>query len=234
MRMPAPIEETEFLDCLARAVERTKDFIARLTDYQGGEVRTEYLITADVAREFVERGFEVKVECLNRNLVNALTRLPGSTPKKSLGAKRTDVAVLSSGLVPLAIIEVKIGVKALGRVKADLKKIADTIRMMKRTVSKDVIGAMVFQIHVSPSRSRYHAADFLKAAKRIECGVEKELALYAAIHKDFAFAMHPLQPSDEGAVGREIEVVGDEKAWGADGHATRYHAILLRQVLLDR
>lgn len=68
------MQEDEVLEALAKGVRRTSDLIRQAAEYHGGAVRTEYLLTADIAREFIERHFQVKVECLNRSLVNALTR----------------------------------------------------------------------------------------------------------------------------------------------------------------
>ena len=155
--MISEIPEEQFLDALRRGVERTTNLIARVTDYHGGAVQTEYMITADLAREFMERDFEVWVECLNRVLVNGMTALKEARPRRTLRSKRTDVAIVQNGIIPLAMIEVKIGAKGLNRLKVDLDKISATIGMMKAKFAAKVIGAAVFQIHIPGSRNRYHA-----------------------------------------------------------------------------
>jgi hypothetical protein len=217
-----------FLEALRCGVQRTTDLIARVTEYRGGEVRTEYMITADLAREFMERDFEVMVECLNRRLVNAMIKLKGSTPVKTLRSKRTDVAIVRDGLVPLPMIEVKIGVRRFTRLKGDLDKIATTIEMMRANYAAKVIGAAVFQVHIPGSRNMYHASEFKAAARKVEKTLESDIVAYARLHSNFRFTMHPLQSPDGGVVGRDLEIVGNELAWGAHGHATRYHAILIQ------
>lgn len=226
----ARIDEIQFLGVLTKGVNRTKDFIAKLTDYRGGSVKTEYILTTDIAREFVDLDYEVKVECLNRTLVNGFTKKKSVVPRKLLGAKRTDVAIVSD-VIPRALIEVKIGVKNLGRLKADLKKIADTILMMKEGVSSNVLGAVVFEIHVPNAQNRLHEKDFLNAAVKIERSISKELAIFGKRYKELCFTMYHLQDHFSGVVGREIEENFGEKSWGIGGHATRYHAILLSRAL---
>jgi hypothetical protein len=67
------IDENAFLEALTRCVARTTNLIAKATDSHGGPVMTEYLLTADIAREFIEPGYPVTVECPNRTFVNAMT-----------------------------------------------------------------------------------------------------------------------------------------------------------------
>lgn len=222
------IDEASFLEALTAGVRRTTDLIARITEYHGDAVRTEYMITADLAREFMERGHEVKVECLNRKLVNGMVALKSARPFKVLKSMRTDVAILRDSLIPLAMVEVKIGVKTLRPLKADLKKITDTIAMMQAKYAAKVIGAAVFQVHIPGSRSRYYAEQFKAAAEKAEKGIETELTTYAAGYPEFRFTMHALQGANDGFVGRDLEPDGDSFAWGQHGHATRYHAILIR------
>jgi hypothetical protein len=92
---------------------------------------TEYLLTADIAREFTERDYPVTVECHNRMFVNAITGLKAAQPRKLLRSKRTDVAVIDAGLIPLALIEVKIRVKKHRAIKGDLDKITNTMSLLK-------------------------------------------------------------------------------------------------------
>lgn len=193
MKSAAGIPEAEFLEALQRGVRRTTDLIARVTEYHGGPVQTEYMITADLAREFMERDFEVKVECLNRNLVNGMTALKGVTPRKELGAMRTDVAIVQDNLIPLALIEVKIGVKKLGRLKDDLDKITATIALMKARFAAQVIGAAVFQVHIPGTCARYSDHQFKTAAEEVETGLEAKVGSYASSRPDFSFSMHSLQ-----------------------------------------
>jgi hypothetical protein len=222
------IDENAFLEALKDGVARTTNLIAKATDYHGGPVMTEYLLTADIAREFIERDYPVAVECHNRMFVNAITGLKAAQPRKLLRSKRTDVAVIEDGLIPLALIEVKIRVKKLRAIKGDLDKITTTMSLLKANFAATVIGAVVFQVHIAGTKNRTHAAEFKAAAEKVEKRLQAELASYAPSRPDFRFTMHPLQSDDGGIVEREIEGFGDEAAWGAHGHATRYHVIIIR------
>lgn len=223
----ASISETDFVDALKFGVQRTRNLIGRLTDYHGGAVKTEYLITADIAREFIERGYETRVECLNRHMVNAMTELNGAA-RKNLHSKRTDIAIIQDGIIPLAIIEVKIRANKFSRVQQDLNKITSTMSMMQAKFASKVIGASVFEMHIPGSRKRFSVEQLKEAALKIESTFETQLQNYALEKPDFAFSMKPLQPPESGIIGREIESVGGQLAWSQDGHATRYHVILIR------
>ncbi len=218
------IDENKFLEALRSGVARTTNLIAKATDYHGGPVMTEYLLTADIAREFIERDYPVTVECPNRMFVNPMTGLKAAQPRKVLRSKRTDVAIIGDGLIPLALIEVKIRVRKLRAVKGDLNKITTTISLLKAAFAARVIGAVVFQVHIPGTGNRIYADDFKTAAEKVESALRAELDTYAQSRSGFSFEMHPLQSADGGIVGREVEEDGDELAWGAHGHATRYLA----------
>jgi hypothetical protein len=222
------INENAFLEALKHGVARTTNLIAKATDYHGGPVMTEYLLTADIAREFIERDYPVTVECHNRMFVNAMTGLKAAQPRKLLRSKRTDVAILEDRLIPLALIEVKIRVKKLNAIKGDLDKITTTMSLLKANFAAKVIGAIVFQVHIPGARNRTYAAEFKSAVVKLEKRLQAELDSYAPSRLDFRFTMHPLQSDDGGIVEREIEGHGEEAAWGTDGHATRYHVIIIR------
>jgi hypothetical protein len=236
--MVVKIPETSFIAALKEGISRTTELIARATEYHGGPVQTEYLITADVAREFIERDFEVKVECLNRKLIHGLTAAKKSHGKRSiarrkLGRKRTDVAVLKDGLIPLAIIEIKIGIRKFGRrLKDDLAKITTTIGMMRADYAANTIGAAVFQVHIPGSKNGFDSTAQLKAkAERVEKTLRADLMRYAKSQSDFEITMHPLQSPDGGIVATDVELDNDgEKTLGSPGHATRYHVVIIRSL----
>lgn len=225
--MTKRLSQDDFLDILKKGVARTTNLIARLTDYHGGPVETEYLITTDIFRELVERELDAKVEYLNRRLINAMNILTGSKPQKVLRSKRTDIVVVDH-FATLAMIEVKIRVSSLAGIRKDLDKITQTISLMKGSSAAKVIGASVFQIHIRGARHRFYAEQFKAKADRLEKRIADGLATYAASHTDFALKLHSLQPEGAGIVGRDLDLEGDDLVWGADGHATRYHAILIR------
>lgn len=223
------IDENLFVECLRAGVERTKGLLARLTEYHGGPVQTEYLLTADIAREFIERDYEVAVECLNRSLVNGLTATNAREARKWLKSKRTDVALIYTGLIPIGIIELKIGVSSLRKIQDDISKIKTTISLLKPQFAHRTIGAVVFQVHVGGGRRRTYAHEFEKAVFAVEKRIRDSLTTYASNNKDFSLKMLPLQGPGDGIVERALEPDGDSLAWGEDGHATRYHAIIIRK-----
>ncbi|RUX23405.1 hypothetical protein EOA27_00620 [Mesorhizobium sp. M2A.F.Ca.ET.037.01.1.1] len=137
------------------------------------------------------------------------------------------MAVVESDLIPLAIVEVKIGVSKLTRLKGDLEKISTTLALMQPKFASRAVGALVFQMHTT-SKKWYRAEQFRAAAEAKEKRLREELRIFAKGRTDTIFAMHSLQRPDEGVTGRAVDGIGEEAEWGAFGHATRYHAILIR------
>jgi hypothetical protein len=220
-------DDRELLDALRKGAERSSDIIAKITDYHGGALTTEYMLTSDIARELIEQNFEVRVECLNRYLVNALVKKAAADPS-SLGSQRTDVAVLGSALVPAALIEVKIDVRTLRKIRPDLVKIASTISMLKFSFVKGVIGASIFQVHVQGNDRRWKRSHLKSDIEKIEKSLRDDLIAHARENVDFSFSMHPLQAEDAGIVERDVEDHGNGSEWGVHGHATRFYAVLIR------
>ena len=62
---------------------------AHAIDYHPGPTTTEYLLTADIARKFIEVHFATRVEFLNRKVVNALTERKPTPKLEPLKGKRT-------------------------------------------------------------------------------------------------------------------------------------------------
>lgn len=226
--MPNEIKDQALLALLRRGAMRSSDLIAKITDYHGGPVTTEYMITSDIARELIEQNYEVEVEYLNRKMVNGTTMRRSGLPVKKFGSQRTDVAVLKDRLIPMAIIEVKIGVKTLNAIKGDLLKIADTIRSLKPQYASRVRGASIFQVHVAGSSKRYKKEHLKEAIQQVEKTLRDELKAYGGRNAGFRFSFQAFQTADEGIVPRELEPDGDNLAWGQQGHATRFYAVLIR------
>jgi hypothetical protein len=226
----AIISDDDLIDMLRSGLKRTKDLIAHLTEYHGGPVLTEYLLTGDLAREFVDRQYEVKVECLNRSHLNVLTATDASKAWKKLKARRTDISIVS-GSTLLALIEVKIGVRTLQKLKCDLDKIACTLAFMSPRFACDVIGAAVFQVHISGGENLFYVDQLKPAIGSVEQRLAKDLDIYARSQPGFSFELRPLQGANEGIVGRDIETEPDgEQSWGQYGHATRYYAIVIKSI----
>lgn len=223
------ISEAKFICILKRGARCTADFMAQLTDYHGGPTKTEYILTVDIARAFQKDKYEVQVEFLNRKIVNGLTKRKDWTERKKLGSQRTDVAVMNAGIVPQAIVEIKIGVGGtLYKIKDDLEKILNTIEGMEADFASRVRAAAVFQVYV-PGRSKDPSLDHLKRRiKKIETSLEENIETFAKNWSEFNFRLVPLQGDDEGFTATETEIEEDgTKALGQNGHATRYYAIII-------
>lgn len=229
----ASITNDELCDLLKAGVARTKALMDKITEYHGGPVETEYLLTGDLLRALTEADYSVKVEYLNRYVMNGLTALPTTTPdlkaaRKKLRSKRTDI-VITDMFTPLAMIEIKIGVSSLRKLKIDLDKITSTIALLKEPYSIRIVGAVLFQLHVGARKDRYKAEDYLAPAKTREARIKKELEGYELLKPGFSFEWRALQGDDDGVQARALEPDGDGLAWSTAGHATRYHAILIRK-----
>jgi hypothetical protein len=217
--MPYAITDAMLIERLKKGVKRTKDLIAHATDYHGGPTTTEYLLTADIAREFIETHHETQVEFLNRRVVNALTERVGAPRRPPLRGKRTDIVLLYTTLMPVALIEIKIGVATLHGIASDLDKITDTFARLNSTYSSKVVGAVVFQVHVRAVKGRTTEDRILQEVGRKEERISVQLAEYAVKHAEFSFRMVALQAPDAGIAASDED---------NDGHATRYHVVLIR------
>jgi hypothetical protein len=153
--------------------------------------------------------------------------------RKSLGSCRTDIVVWQNEVIPLAIIEIKIGVKTLRKIADDPEKITGTIDMLKSQYSSRVVGASVFQVHVEGSDKRPDIPKLTAAIEKIEKKLGTALRDHEKAKPGFSFAMHPLQPANAGIVGQELEGDGDDLSWGVHGHATRFYAVLIRSTKPD-
>ena len=217
--VPDKISEDALISGLRRGVERTKSLIAHWTDYHGGPTTTEYLLTSDIAREFIEAYYETRVEFLNRRLVNGLTALKPAPALDPLNSKRTDVVLLYGDLIPVAVSEVKIGVATLNGISGDLDKITDTFRRLNSTSASKVIGAVVFQVHIGTTKTRNTMAELKAEIEKKERRIKTALSVYAKDNDGFAFRMVSLQGPDEGIAASDED---------NSGHATRYHVVVIR------
>lgn len=223
------ITEENFVETLRRGVTRTSSFMAQLTDFHGGPTKTEYLLTSDIARAFLENHEEVRLEHQNRFLINVRTKLRDCPNGGNIGRRRTDVVVLHSGILPKAMIEVKIGVGGtLSKVSDDLIKMAETIRSMKADIARKVRVASVFQTHMVASRSDVDALKLRARMQERERKLEKAISVFETVWPDFSFKLVSLQGQDTGFVATEIcEEEDGSMSLGQKGHATRYYAIIM-------
>lgn len=211
--------EAVLLDALKKGVARAANLIALVTEYHGGPITTEYLLTSDIAREFIERDWETKVECLSRTLVNGLTAEKAGPRRRRLGKTRTDIVLLNTPLIPLAVVEVKVGVRTFSKIERDLRKIIDLIERMKPEIAANLIGAIVFEVHLEGASRLASKMGLKQAARTLEDGLKARTVAYATTKPGFLFAITPLQRSGQG-------IVEADEDW--DGHASRFHAIILR------
>ena len=223
-------DDHELLAALKRGVERSNDIIDKVTEYHGGPLTTEYILTSDIARELIEQGFLVNVECLNRRAVNALVSKKASG-YRSMGSKRTDLVIWGTELIPAALIEVKIGVKTLRKIRPDLRKITRTISMLKPEFARRVVGSSIFQVHVQGSARKWKRAHLQSAIEKIENNLDSALTQHAKGQRGFSFSMYPLQSEHAGIVEREVEDYGQGQEQGQHGHATRFYAVLIRSTV---
>ncbi|MCD8537526.1 MAG: hypothetical protein LRY56_08590 [Burkholderiaceae bacterium] len=222
--------ENEFLEILRDGVKRTMDFMAHLTEYHGGAVTTEYLLTTDIARAFLSRGHEVRVEKLNRHLVNGLTKRKNWKPQEKIGSRRTDVAVTESELIPVALVEVKIGVNSgIAKIVGDLGKMANLIESLDWKFAKRVRAASVFQVHVAGRANNIDLARLKCVMSEREKVISSQLSELEKAWPVFSFSLEPLMNEDEGFVSTQTETEDDgSEVIGKYGHAIRYYAVVLR------
>jgi hypothetical protein len=219
------------LEQLRLGIEASKQLMAFQTEYHGGPVQTEYILTADAARSLADRfSTDVAVECPYRDLVNPLN---AQQLKKSVfRGTRADVTVKNSLNPPVAVIEFKIRVRRFADIQGDISKISRLLSAFKPNLCDQTLGIAAFQAHV-PARENWITKDrVLAKAKIVESKLKADLSTYAAQHPDFTFDWHEFQGPDEGAMGRELDGSPDDPdaAWGKRGHATRYHAVLIRRL----
>jgi hypothetical protein len=190
------LTEQQLLDALRAGVKRSSHLIALITDFHGGPVTTEYILTADIARELIDRDYEVAVEFANRKLANGLTARKGVNARKSLGSRRTDIVILRDSLIPAALIEVKIGVRSLGKLKGDLAKLAGTIDLLKSSYAAHIVAAIVYQVHVAGTDKMEWRDQLLLAIRKIETRMESELEKHRVTAPGYSFTIHHLQSYD--------------------------------------
>lgn len=225
------VNESELVDGLRSGVRRTRDFMDMLTEYHGGPAETEYLLTSDIAREFLQKGHEVRVEALNRHFCSTLASKQAKAARSALGSKRTDVAI-GHDIMPDALVEVKIRIDNIGGLRKDLEKLTDTIRFMAPHRHRKILAASVFQMHIRATKKRWKREHFLTALNAFEEKFRAQLGEFGQLKKDFCFSFEDLQNKyDEGVVDfSHSEEPNGSKVIDANGHVTRYYAVLIKHI----
>jgi hypothetical protein len=223
------LDEKTLIERIEAGIARTQGLIAVLTDYEGGPVSTEYLLTADIAREFVEAGYETGVEVMNRSVCNALVSPAPALARQQCGTTRTDVVVWNS-LMPLALVELKIRIRTLGGLISDLEKIVATLNWLHPHVRQDVFGASVFQVHLKGRRGRETRQEFEHDLQAVERALRSDLRCHEKTIAGFDFELIALRPNPgDGIVPRRLEPEeGGNMAWGPHGYAIQYYLVLIR------
>lgn len=225
------ISEADLIEGLKAGVLRTRRFMAQVTDFHGGPAETEYLITTDIARAFLDRHQQVRVEALNRDFCNAVASNAARKASASLGLQRTDVT-LGDCLLPSALIEVKIRIRSLGGIAGDLNKMIDTMGWMTPSRHRSLLAASVFQVHTPATKKRWERVHFERAVARIEKQLEQDLKDFAAGKPDFDFRLHRLHDPADGIEDFSLEETEDGLlSYGQPGHAVSYYAVIVKHRL---
>ena len=235
--MQGIISEKDFLDILRSGIDRTSDYMHQLTNYHGGPTTTEYILTSDIARAFLEKGHEVHVEYLNRNIANGYAKKEGKSHSIiKFGKKRTDVVVTHSKLLPRAMVEIKIGIRnTLGLIKQDLEKIAGTLEYLKAGIAAEVRAAVVFQTYIAGSSNDFEITNLKKRMIKREDKLKASLAKFGAGWPQFTFELTPLQDGNSGYSPTQVyEHPEEEWEIGENGHVTRYYAIIIKSLRVEQ
>ncbi len=225
--------QERMLDAVRAGVGGAADFMARLTEYRGAPVETEYLITVEIARALLEADYKVAFEYMPRQVSRSLAWDDGKT--FDLGTARFDIAAHHEMdphyiFLPTLLVEAKIGVRKLGgKLEADLNKVVAFMDGLKPNWAQHVLAAFVFQVHRGSARPG-KVALWRRRADETEALIRHELESYARHWPGFEFEMRPLYGPGGGAVDDEILYEPDGSGHlGQPGHVARCNTILVRR-----
>lgn len=225
------LSEKNLLSCVKSGINNSQSFIDRLTEYHGGPIGIEYILTTDIARALLDKFDTVSVEHHYARLLNALSA--PSANRKLFRSTRADVVVINDLHPPPLVVEIKIRVRKFEDIKSDVQRIMRLLNAYKPSLAQRSLGIVVFQVHLYGRKNWLESDRILRQIKIIEGKISNQFNSFADSHSDFEFQWWPFQEPDAGAVGRELD--GDpsdpDAAWGRVGHAVRYHGILLRRLV---
>lgn len=187
----------ELLDALAAGTTATLQLMHEQNDRASDEITTEYALTAGVHQHLVCRypgraRLEFPTKRLTQNLVlNGRTLLPWLAVRWSGFRKgRIDIVVgtTPSMLVPLALIEAKIGVGRLAAVTDDLKRFCRLLRVLPVGKTPDLIGVSLFVSR----REGVDADEIIDAVVVHLDALRLELDEFALGYHDLEFDLHEL------------------------------------------
>ena len=251
MRLSA--DEWAMLVEVGKGIADAENFMGELTDYHGDAVKTEYLLSVGIARALLGTAMrQIELEYLLNGLRYSV--LAHREKPWTLGSQRFDVAVLDA-VLPMLMIEAKIRVRSLhGPVETDLGKLIDFLMYLKLECALKMLGASVFQVHVTvpmdpgelvehPSRKRrvrlksprrQCLAETRQRVNDLEITLKAELVAIAAARPGFEFCWVEFQGTNDRIHDDEIDWEGDGEdalqVLGRPGYACRYHGILVRRL----
>lgn len=217
-------------DLVRQGVATTDAYLHELTDYHGGPLKTEYVLTTDIARALLAGQQKVGTEFL-ANKVKDHLYYRAKQASFTLGSRRFDVVALDPVGLPQLAVEIKIGVDSLKKLEGDLRKIIDFLESARAGFATRFLGLVVFQVHRG-TRKHGELARISKGVARLEKGLKQQLATFAKGWSAYELAMMSFQGPNERIYDDEVEVEEDGlKTLGRTCHATRYHAIVIRKTV---
>lgn len=142
-------------------------------DFDLDATSTEYLLTACLLRAALRTHGTAKAEALCKKVVNVLTSSASVAVRKGFGKQRLDV-LIGEYLTPLALVEVKIGVRSARKLTSDADKILTTIDSLDK-VRTPVLGAVVYEVHVPGSGRIATTAQFDAKMTKLAGKIQSEL-----------------------------------------------------------
>jgi hypothetical protein len=222
-------QDLYILRLIKAGIKNSNALMNRLTEYHGGPITTEYLLTGDIARALLDR-FDVGVEVHYKHLINIMNSSVGG--KLTFSNTRADVVVRPDVIsTPDAVIEIKIGVTRFRKISNDITRIIRYFNALKPGHFQKSLGIVAFQIYSPAHKDWYDEVKVLAKAHKIEDELKRELAKFSLGYPDFHLRWLSFQSKNSGAASRELEGhPGDPSAsWGRAGHAIRHHAIIVKR-----
>lgn len=222
-------QEVQF-DLVRKGVAATDAYLHQLTDYHGGPLKTEYVLTTDIARALLAGQKMVATEFL-ANTVKDHVYYRDKQASFTLGSRRFDVAAFDPAGLPELVVEIKVGVGSLKKLEGDLRKIIDFLESARPGFANRCLALIVFQVHRG-SKKHCQLTRISKEVTELENALKQQLATFANGWSGYEFAMMPFQGPNDRISDDEVELEEDgSKVLGRASHATRYHAIAIRKTV---
>lgn len=215
-------------DLVREGVAATDAYLHQLTDYHGGPLKTEYVLTTDIARALLA-GQEMVATEFVANTVKDHIYYRDKQASFTLTSRRFDVVALNSAGLPELMVEIKVGVGTLKKLEEDLRKIIDFLKSARAGFANRCLALIVFQVHRG-TKKHGQLTHISKEVTKLENALKRQLATFANGWSGYEFAMMPFQGPNDRIYDDEVELEEDgSKILGRTSHATRYHAIAIRK-----